>query len=26
MRTIPTHFHVHARPKGGYSGWGLRRR
>jgi len=25
MRTIPDHFHVHARPKNGFYGYGLRR-
>jgi hypothetical protein len=25
MRSIPTHYHVHARPRGGFSGHGLRR-
>jgi hypothetical protein len=25
MRTIPTHFHAHARPRGGFFGHGLRR-
>lgn len=25
MRTIPDHFHAHARPKGGFYGYGLRR-
>lgn len=26
MRTIPDHYHAHARPRGGYYGHGLRRR
>jgi hypothetical protein len=26
MRSIPTHFHAHARPRGGFFGHGLRRR
>lgn len=26
LRTIPMHWHAHARPKGGFSGYGLRRR
>ena len=25
MRTIPTHYHAHARPRGGFYGHGLRR-
>lgn len=25
MRSIPTHYHAHARPRGGFSGHGLRR-
>lgn len=25
MRTIPTHYHAHARPRGGLSGYGLGR-
>jgi len=25
MRSIPTHYHAHARPKGGFYGHGLRR-
>ena len=25
MRTIPTHYHAHARPRAGFSGYGLRR-
>jgi hypothetical protein len=25
MRTIPDHYHAHARPKGGFYGYGLRR-
>ena len=25
MRTIPTHYHAHARPRGGFSGYGMRR-
>lgn len=25
MRTIPDHYHAHARPKGGFYGFGLRR-
>jgi len=25
MRSIPLHYHVHARPRGGFSGFGLRR-
>ncbi len=25
MRTIPTHYHAHARPRGGFFGHGLRR-
>ncbi len=25
MRTIPTHYHAHARPKGGFYGHGTRR-
>jgi len=25
MRSIPMHYHVHARPRGGFSGHGLRR-
>jgi len=25
MRTIPSHYHAHARPRGGFSGHGLRR-
>jgi len=25
MRTIPTHYHAHARPRGGFNGYGLRR-
>jgi hypothetical protein len=25
MRSIPTHYHVHARPRGGFYGHGLRR-
>jgi hypothetical protein len=25
MRTIPTHYHAHARPRGGYAGHGTRR-
>jgi hypothetical protein len=25
MRTIPNHFHVHARPRSGFSGHGMRR-
>jgi hypothetical protein len=25
MRTIPTHYHAHARPRGGYYGHGMRR-
>jgi hypothetical protein len=26
LRSIPTHYHAHARPKGGFFGHGLRRR
>lgn len=26
LRTIPTHYHAHARPRDGGSGWGRRRR
>jgi hypothetical protein len=26
MRTIPDHYHAHARPKGGFYGHGLRRK
>lgn len=26
MRSIPSHFHAHARPRGGFFGHGLRRR
>jgi hypothetical protein len=26
MRTIPDHFHAHARPKDGFYGYGLRRK
>jgi len=26
MRTIPDHYHAHARPRGGYAGHGTRRR
>ena len=25
LRSIPTHYHAHARPKGGFFGHGLRR-
>lgn len=26
LRTIPDHYHAHARPRGGFSGYGRRRR
>jgi hypothetical protein len=26
MRTIPDHYHAHARPKGGFYGYGLRKK